>query len=109
MYNQRVIEIEHGLFTSIVLIANGGMGRESQHFISTLADKIAEKKNLNQSEVVNWLRMKINFALIRSLVLGIRGNRGRSKHVEINVGDALITNISSKMDFPENSLCCSLR
>ena len=64
-YNQRIIEVEYGTFTPLVLSANGGMGREFQHFVSTLAEKIATKRNLPASEVTNWIRTKICFALIR--------------------------------------------
>ena len=86
VYNQRVIEIEHGSFTPLVFTSNGGMGRECQHFLTTLADKIAQKKHQQYSEVINWLRTKLSFALIRSLVLALRGYRGKPKTITVDTG-----------------------
>ncbi len=39
-YNQRIVEIKHSSFTPLVFSAYGG---ETQHFFSTLANKIATK------------------------------------------------------------------
>ena len=74
-YNQRVIQVEHGSFTPIVFSAFGGCGRETQHFLTTLADKIASKRHLRLSVVMSWLRKRISFALIRAQVLCNRGSR----------------------------------
>jgi len=40
-YNQRVIEVEHGSFTPVVLSAYGGFGQETERFLSKLILKIA--------------------------------------------------------------------
>ena len=53
-YNQRVIEIEHGSFTPLVFSAYGGCGRETEHFLSTLADQIAAKRHFNTSVVMSY-------------------------------------------------------
>ena len=42
-YNKRIINIDHGIFTPLVMIANGGMGRGSQTFYAKLSEKISEK------------------------------------------------------------------
>ena len=97
-YNQRIIEVEHGSFTPLVLSANGGMGRECQHFISTLADKIATKRNLPASEVTNWIRTKICFALIRSLELCLRGTRRRCNELAVDTGNIILSNTISTIN-----------
>ncbi|MCH2416854.1 MAG: hypothetical protein MK195_08855 [Acidimicrobiales bacterium] len=66
-YNERVIKIEHGTFTPIVLSAYGGFGRESGRFISKLIEKISEKHDLQSSTVANYIRTKISFELVRVL------------------------------------------
>ena len=43
-YSQRVCEVEHGVFTPLVLSSNGGMGKEATTFYKRLADMIAQKK-----------------------------------------------------------------
>ena len=74
-YNQRVIDIEHGSFTPIVLSAYGGFGRETERFVSNLIHKIAEKKDMPVSVTANYIRTKISFILIKSQVLCMRGSR----------------------------------
>ena len=97
-YNQRVIEVEHGSFTPLVFTTNGGMGRECQHFLTTLAEKISRKKHQQYSEVINWLRTKLSFAVIRSLVLALRGYRGKPKTITVNAGEAMLANAESKIE-----------
>ena len=74
-YNQRVIDVEHGSFTPIVLSAYGGFGRETERFISNLITKISEKKDVPVSTIANYVRTKLSFILVRSQVLCVRGNR----------------------------------
>ena len=74
-YNQRIVQVEHGSFTPVVFSAFGGCGRETHHFLSSLAEKLATKKNFNPSVTTNWLRRKIAFALLRTQILCLRGSR----------------------------------
>ena len=76
-YNERVINIEHGSFTPVVLSAYGGFGRETSRFISALISKISERHDLQLSSVANYIRTKISFELVRSQVMCIRGSRRR--------------------------------
>ena len=43
-YNERVLQVEHGSFTPLVMSSNGGFGRECGRFYSKLAEQIAEKR-----------------------------------------------------------------
>ena len=79
-YNQRVIEIEHGSFTPLVMSAYGGVSRETERFMSRLITKIAEKKDVPVSTIANFVRTKLSFILVRSQVLCIRGSRKLWKH-----------------------------
>ena len=74
-YNQRVMDIEHGSFTPIVLSAYGGFGRETERFVSNLIHKIAEKKDMPVSVTANYIRTKISFILVKPQVLCMRGSR----------------------------------
>ena len=74
-YNQRVIDIEHGSFTPIVLSAYGGAGLETERFLSLLILKIAEKRDVPVSIVANYVRTKLSFVLVKSQVLCVRGCR----------------------------------
>ena len=80
-YNQRVIQVEHGSFTPIVLSAFGGFGKETSRFISNLVRKISDKHDLPTSTVANYVQTKISYTLIRAQVMCIRGSRTRRKIV----------------------------
>lgn len=74
-YAARITEVEHGSFTPLVFSCFGGISRGCSFFYKKLAEKLAEKKNLNVSETMCFVRTKVNFSLIKSLVLCIRGSR----------------------------------
>ena len=44
-YNERILEVEHGSFTPIVMSAYGGIGKEGNKFFNRLAELLAEKEN----------------------------------------------------------------
>ena len=46
-YNERVMEIEKGTFTPIVLSTSGGMGEEAERYHKRIANLIADKKKNN--------------------------------------------------------------
>ena len=92
-YAARITQVEHGSFTPLVFSCFGGMSRECSFFYTKLAEKLAEKRRLNTSEAISYVRTKINFSLINSLVLCIRGSRSvRSNVVSIADTDIRLVN-----------------
>jgi hypothetical protein len=96
-YNDRIIKIEHGSFTPIVMSAMGGLGKESSHFLSKLVEKVAEKRGIEKSGVANYIRTKLSYNLIRSQVACIRGSRSLWKKPVINTGDIELVNGSTRI------------
>lgn len=90
-YNQRVLEVEHGVFTPLVFTTTGGMGREATTFYKRLADMIAQKENKNYSTVMNWLRCRLSFATLRSAIMCIRGSRSSRHRPMLETDIALAT------------------
>ena len=74
-YLQRVLEVEHGTFTSLVFGTNGGMGGGSALFLKTLAGLLVRKNGESYAIVMAWLRTRIAFEILRSLHLCARGSR----------------------------------
>ena len=74
-YAARITEVEHGSFTPLVFSCFGGMSRECSSFYRKLAEKLAEKRDLNLSEAICFIRTKLSFSLAKSMVLCIRGSR----------------------------------
>ena len=74
-YNERMLEVEHGSFTPIVMSAYGGIGKEGNKFYNRLAELLAEKKNQQLSVVTSWIRRKLIFPLINLICMCTRGSR----------------------------------
>ena len=96
-YNDRVIKVEHGSFTPVVLSAFGGLGRETGFFMSKLAEKIAEKHDLPKSTVSNYIRTKISFELVRAQGECIRGSRSKRQQVSLDVKESEVVNSRSNV------------
>ena len=86
-YAQRVREVEHGVFTPLVLSATGGMAREATAFHKRLADELSWKQDKQYSIVMGWIRCRLSFAILRSAILCIRGSRSSRHHPvrELNI------------------------
>ena len=87
-YNNRVMNVEQGCFTPLVFSANGGMGCECKKFYSVLAEMITIKRKQEYCITMSWLRRRISFSPMRSILLCIRGSRGKKvNQEEINVAN----------------------
>ena len=75
MYDQRIREIEHGLFTPLVFSACGGMGPSTTIAYKCLAALIAEKRGQKYCRVMQWLRCQLSFSLLRAAIAAIRVSR----------------------------------
>ena len=85
-YNSRILEIEKGSFIPLVFTTSGGFGPECERFNKRLAELIAKKRNQQYSEVMKYIRTRLRFALLRSTLVAIRGERGKRKEEEDNMG-----------------------
>ena len=74
-YDQRVREVEHGSFTPLVFSASGGMGPATTIAYKRLATMLAQKRGQRYCEVMQWLRCRVSFSLLRSSIGAIRGSR----------------------------------
>ena len=87
-YNERVIKVEHGSFTPVVMSAFGGAGRETGFFLSKLAEKIAHKQNIPKSTISNYIRTKISFELVRAQGECLRGSRSKRQPFNLDVKES---------------------
>ena len=93
-YNERILNVEHGTFTPLILSCFGGMGTEAQRFFNRLGVKVAEKRDERISTTLSFIRTKLSFSLLRSSLLCIRGSRSHKtqgmRFEEQDVGLAVI-------------------
>ena len=56
LHNERILQIEHGSFTPLVMSATGGMGRECKKFYARLAEMISYKRGTSYSIIAACFR-----------------------------------------------------
>ena len=79
-YEERVGEIEHGSFSPLVFSTTGGMGPSATTVYKRLASLISDKQNQQYSTTLNWMRCRLNFSLLRSAKMCLRGSRSIYHH-----------------------------
>ena len=78
-YLQRVLQIEKASFTPLVYSTHGGMANEAKRFHKKVALMIADKTRESYSDVINCMRTKLTFSMLRSVLISVRGSRGRTR------------------------------
>ena len=76
-YNSRVLTVEKGTFTPLVYTTFGGCGPQAQRYHRRLAELISQKRNEDYKDVINHIRIRLRFSLLRSVLIALRGERGR--------------------------------
>ena len=74
-YNARVMEIEQGTFTPIVLTVKGVTGHEANIYHKILAQKIASKSGERYEDITRLIRIKTSFLVLRAALMCLRGSR----------------------------------
>ena len=82
----------------MVMSSMGGFGKETTKFVSKLVEKMAEKKDLEASQVANYIRTKLSFELVRSQVNCIRGSRSLWKKPQIDTGEIELVQNCSRIE-----------
>ena len=80
-YNNRILTVEKGSFTPLVYSTFGGWAPQATKYHRRLATLIARKRNEEYHHVVNHLRTRTRFALLRSVLVAVRGERGKRQPV----------------------------
>ena len=69
------MEVDQGSFTPLVFTVAGGIGGEGRAFYSPLARLLLLKNGIEKFKVTSWIQSKVNFALLRSMLLCLRRSR----------------------------------
>ena len=78
-YSERVLQVERGTFTPIVGSTFGGWGKEADKHHKRIATLIAIKKNEEYSDVISYIRTRLRFSLLKSILTAVCGVRGKSR------------------------------
>ena len=78
-YNDRILNVEHGYFTTLMFSCLGGISHACTMFFKHLTNLIADKRNESYQNVPKWIKTKISFALLKVALICLRGYRGKLK------------------------------
>ena len=76
---QRVLQIEKGSFMPIARSTFGEMGKEAERHHHWIASLIAAKRNGEYADVINNVRTRIRFSVLRRILTAVRGVRGKTR------------------------------
>ena len=76
-------------FTPLVCTTDGCLHRKFTAFLKRLTSKLSAKWHKPFSQVMGWVRVKIQFGLIRAIDLRLRSSRKRIRGIGLEDGAAL--------------------
>ena len=80
-YNERILQVDKGSFVPVIFSTFGGMGAEATSYHKRIASLISLKKKEEYADVVCYIRTRIRFSLLKSVLMAVRGVRGKSKEI----------------------------
>ena len=98
-YNIRVLNVEHGSFTPLIYSIGGGIGHEATYYHKLLASKISNKTGDKYCNVVNFIRCKLSFLIVKMALLCIRGSRSFKKGISTVPDDFYYYCLESRLKF----------
>ncbi len=80
MYEERVIQNEKGTFCPLVFSTTGGVGELCERHHKRVAELISQKRKERYADVIKYIRAKLRFVLLRSVLMALRGTRGSQQY-----------------------------
>ena len=98
-YNSRVMTVEKGTFTPLVYTTFGGCGPQATRYHKRIAELISKKRNEDYHHVINHIRLRVRFSLLRSALVAIRGERGKSSAPSKPLSETAFNMIPEAMNY----------
>ena len=73
-----------GTLTPLVFGTNKGHGTRLSELLRTLANKLSTKNNEPYPSVISWLRIRLSFAILRTVHRCVRGSKYPFKSREVS-------------------------
>ena len=87
-----------GTFKPLVFSVFGGMSKKSNCFFSHTAEHLADRRKEPKSKISAWTKARLNFALIRSMLLCLHGTRAPSNIDNISEIDLCVIVAESNIE-----------
>ena len=75
------------------------MGPRCTAVVQRLAHMISDKRQERYSDIIGFMRTKLRFSLLRSVLIAIRGERGKSTAKEPYLGQVAFNMVPSMRDY----------
>ena len=98
-YNERILTVEKGTFTPLVYTTFGGCGPQASAYHKRLAHLIAKKRNEEYHQVITHIRTRVRFALLRSTLVALRGQRGKPQAASSSISSVAFNLIPDAMSY----------
>ena len=63
------------------------MGPEAQLLVKKISEKMSHKTGNTKHETMGFIRKRIQFDLLRTTIIALRGFRGKKSGAEVEVGE----------------------
>ena len=73
-YNESILQVENGSLIPLAFSINGGMVKETNKCYSRIAEKLVEKQDEPYPVMMSWIRRKITFSMMKSIIMCICGS-----------------------------------
>ena len=77
--SERVLQVKKASFTPIMMSTSGGEGKEAARHHKRIATLISQKRNESYADVINYVRTRLRFSILKSTLTAVRGVRGKSR------------------------------
>ena len=76
-YSSRVINTEKSSFVPLVFSTGGSSAPQCQRHHRRVAELISNKRSEQYSHIMSYIRTRVRFALLKSVLMAVRGIRGK--------------------------------
>ena len=98
-YASRILTVEKGSFTPLIYTTFGGWSPQTTAYHKRLASLIAKKRNEDYHHVINNIRTRVRFSLLKSVLVAIRGERGRKQETTLPLSSVSFNMVPDAMHY----------
>lgn len=98
-YASRILAVDKGSFTPLIYTTFGGWGPQATVYHKKLASLIAKKRNEEYQHVINHIRTKVRFSLLRSVLVAVRGERGKKDRTSQPISSVAFNMVPDAMHY----------
>ena len=98
-YGPRIMTVEKGSFTPLIYTTTGGWGPQATAYLKRISTLIANKRNEDYHHVIRHIRTRMRFALLKSVLVAVRGERGKKQGTAQSVSSVTFNLVPNAMHY----------